>query len=462
MALPKKRKFSRRSVSKVVRLNLVCKKKSYGVGLQPELRQVTLKNYFFSSLYLALLSTLYAFSLPMLGGLNSYCASYTLMHVLRPSASLLFKGLSYFNFSVSLFIFSKSVAYIKIVPFLSDARQSTLSSCLRDMGGVPTLHVFSHSPELGKEPAGPTSTLGVNSSEHPISLRSRLLTLAGSFSRNLVEGRWNFLSTVRDYFSTTVKPDSGHRGSLGVVVGDVFRKFFVHTAFYKKTQWKTMFKYYYWTWDPLWMRYRYRIYWAKKAVHYRANQVMFEFFYLRMRAFQPMCHEPLSRQHCQKSIDPGSILSEAESRDNYARLKSLIWSRTLVCRLGAYVGKALLSSVRRIERRVSSPQSFKKTAFISLGASLSLNKLIYLSVDRPVRLRTWEGNLAAKTSALSQRFEPLGQAPWYRRVLSPLFRSSWKSASTNHLPVTSVRTNLCNWGNLTSRISLFVALVAGL
>ena len=130
MAVPKKRKFARRSVSKVVRFNLVCKKKNYSVGLQPELKQVTIKSYFFLSLYSALFSSLYAFSLPMLEGLNSRCTSYTSVYALCARTSFLFRGLRYFSFGSSLFVFNKSAVYIRSVPSLPNTQQSVVSSCL--------------------------------------------------------------------------------------------------------------------------------------------------------------------------------------------------------------------------------------------------------------------------------------------------------------------------------------------
>lgn len=243
MALPKKRKFSRRSVSKVVRLNHVYRTKNRSVGLQPELMQVSLKCYFFSSLQGALLSNLYTYIPLLLGSLNSYYVGRTIINVTQLSSVFLFKAPSHFNFNSSKFVFNELFVYVKNTPALMgviSARQQISRDCLWILGGGSALNLLTHQAgaqtSVMPDVVGPSTNKAGNPLNKPFSLKSRLSQLLVTSCRRIIRGQRNLSSQLVGYLSRLTFVSKWLEHTPGTPASDVFRKFFIHTAFHKKVQ----------------------------------------------------------------------------------------------------------------------------------------------------------------------------------------------------------------------------------
>jgi len=239
MAVPKKRKFSRRSVSKVVRLNHVCKKKNFSVGLQPELTQVSLRCYFFSSLYSALLSNLYAYTTLLLGSLSSHYVRYSITNSMRPSVVFLFKAPSQFSFDPALLVFDKSCVYVRSTPTMisvAGVPQQASQDCLRVLCGSSNLGLYPHRMDTTPAAVISPSDRGGELPNKSFSLKSHLSKFIVASYRQVVKWRRSLLSRLEGYFSALTPVPEEREHTSGTIVGEVFRKFFIHTAFYKKVQ----------------------------------------------------------------------------------------------------------------------------------------------------------------------------------------------------------------------------------
>jgi hypothetical protein len=207
-----------------------------------------------------------------------------------------------------------------------------------------------------------------------------------------------------DYFKGT-EVESKLRDELDTSA-ELFKKFFINTTFYKKVQWKTIFKYYYWTWDPLWMRYRYRIYWRKKAVYKKIDKFIFYYFYKRLRALQRRRLEVMSGWHNVRSERYLSAQREGGLNSKFYRDKWV--SRFFFSKTFWNLSDRLIDGLLSVHVLCNSVQ---KSTFMSLRLSLTLRRVIFLSIDAPFYVNRYLGFLPQGGAKVKSN--NVGRARWF-------------------------------------------------
>jgi len=124
------------------------------------------------------------------------------------------------------------------------------------------------------------------------------------------------------------------------------------------------------------MRYRYRIYWYKKALYKKLDRLVFIYFFNRLRSLQKRTKEVRSGWHSSRSAYYKKIQQTLAVNSEFYSNKfadNLVFSRVL---------RTLLAKTTNLLLYVyDAPAEVYKRTFISVKLSLSLIKVIFFGID---------------------------------------------------------------------------------
>lgn len=124
------------------------------------------------------------------------------------------------------------------------------------------------------------------------------------------------------------------------------------------------------------MRYRYRIYWYKKALYKKLDRLIFMYFFSRLRSLQKRTKEVRSTWHSARSKHYQKIhQSLAVNSEAYANkfANNLVFSKIL--------RTMLTKATDLLLYLYDTPAEVYKRTFISIKLSLSLIKVIFFGID---------------------------------------------------------------------------------
>lgn len=411
MALPKKKKFLKFSLPKKHLVCVVYKRRHRGFKLGLNLT----KNYFFSHLSVIMVLHFYLYVYPLLSILRAYYTTIILCYKVSLMSVFVFKGSSSLKTLEGMLSFTRRGAFL-INSFCRISGNFAIT--LRTYGcdgifalskGLHALTFRINSVENAKNIKLSVSSSGWLGGFNPTRsnyIKSNLVPRKVSLGKRGGKGKLERASTTLKPKLTidSVKSFLRLRGNMAVSFSllthlilflgerltpeklknnysfgrDVFSNFFLNVFFHKKIKWKTLFKYYYWTWDPLWRRYRYRIYWAKKALYKKINWTLFLYFFKRLRAVQPKRKNRVASWHIRRITQHGSLVSKSIFTETFKSLVSQALPFAALWKIGVVVSKFITRGLSFTK------PSRPRNSFISIFASMPYYKILNLCVDLPI------------------------------------------------------------------------------